>query len=447
MFLLVRSGSVSVYASGRTGASATDAAGAVNATAANVIAAATNAAGATTATIAAPASLRPGTWRGAITNESGNTVPFLFQVTLESGKSVIEILNGTERLRVDEITSAGDSIFFKMPFFDSEFRVLLSKDDHLSGLWIRHLVSGQSALPFHAAFGKEDRFPKAAASVMIGGTYKILFPGAATYSVGTFSQNAAGIVTGSILNIDGDYRFLEGRVRGDSLYLSTFDGSHCFLLKAKYYKAGDSLGGGLFYMGKSAVRGWAGIKDAKAALPDAYSITSMKAGAKTLDFKFKDLQGKEVSLTDPRFRNKVIIVQFMGSWCPNCMDETAFLSKFYKKYSSKVAIVGLAYERTTNFETSKRSLSNFVRRFKVEYPILVTGYTNDPKEVLVSMPALKNYVAFPTTIILDRNGNVSKIHTGFSGPGTGKYYQEFEEEFTAMILHLSAEAPAPHQGS
>lgn len=384
------------------------------------------------------ANLKPGIWHAAITNDSGKEIPFLFEARNSGGLQSIEIMNGTERLKADEITASGDSIFIKMPFFDSEFRLLI-KNDKLTGNWVRHSLTGESLMPFHAEFGRAERFPQAETSINMSGRYKITYPGREKYSIGEFTQTSIGIVTGSILNIDGDYRFLEGRVRGDSIYLSTFDGSHCFLFTAKYYTLGDSLGGGRFYMGKSSIRTWAGLKDQHAALPDAYSLTAMKQGINKLDFGFKNLAGKEMSSTDLYFKNKVVIIQFMGSWCPNCMDETAFLSKFYKAHAKNVAIVGLAYERTTDFEKSKISLSNLVRRFKVDYPILVTGYTNEPAQVLISMPALNNYIAFPTTIILDKQGKVRKIHTGFSGPGTGKYFTDFEEEFTALILALNAE--------
>lgn len=384
------------------------------------------------------ATLDPGFWHAAISNDSGKEVPFIFEVKNEGNKQVIEILNGSERLKVDEIATNGDSVFIKMPFFDSEFRVVLH-NKILSGNWIRHSVSGQSLMPFHAEHGNAERFKPGKSIINVAGRYKVNYPGREKFSVAEFNQNENGVITGSILNIDGDYRFLEGRVRNDSVYLSTFDGSHCFLFTARYYKQGDSLGGGAFYLGKSTVKAWSAVKNARVTLPDAYSLTSMKPGTEKLQFQFQDLKGRKFSSADSSLKNKVVIIQFMGSWCPNCMDETAFLSKFYKKYNKKVAIVGLAYERTTDFERSKLSLGNLVKRFKVDYPVLITGYTNDPAQVLLSMPSLGNYIAFPTTAILDKEGKVRKIHTGFSGPGTGKYYADFEEEFTSMILALSSE--------
>lgn len=386
------------------------------------------------------ASLKPGIWHGAIVNDSGKEVPFLFDVKNVSGKTLIEIINGKEHLKVDEIAAGGDSVFIKMPFFDSEFRVLLKDEGKLQGYWIRHSVTGESKMPFHAEYGNAERFSKGTPSDRnISGTYKINYPGKEKYSVAEFNQTSDGRLTGSVLNVDGDYRFLEGRVKNDSLYLSTFDGSHCYLFTSKLKASGDSLSGGKFYMGKSGVRDWSAAKDAHAALPDAYSLTSMKTDSETLGFRFKDLQGKVMSGNDAYFKNKVVIIQFMGSWCPNCMDETAFLSSFYKTHKDKVAIVGLAYENSIDFERSRHLLQSFVKRFDVRYPVLVSGFTNKPEQVMVSMPALKNFFAFPTIVILDRNGKVRKIHTGFSGPGTGKYYKDFEEEFSSLIQQLSNE--------
>jgi len=123
------------------------------------------------------------------------------------------------------------------------------------------------------------------------------------------------------------------------------------------------------------------------------------------------------------------------------MDETNyFVNNYYKKYHAKgVEIIGLAYERTTDFAKSKTTLQQLKTRFNVPYPLLITGYTPAAGEPVKSIPQLANYMGFPTTIIIDKHGNVSKIHTGFSGPGTGKYYTEFIAEFEKLTDNLLAE--------
>jgi len=122
------------------------------------------------------------------------------------------------------------------------------------------------------------------------------------------------------------------------------------------------------------------------------------------------------------------------------MDETAYLVNYYKKYQPKgVEIVGLAYERTTNFERSKKALAQLKDRFNIPYPLLITGYTPARGEAAKSLPMIEKVLGFPTTIIIDKKGDVRKIHTGFSGPGTGEHYIEFISEFEKLTDDLLAE--------
>ncbi|HYH15363.1 MAG TPA: TlpA family protein disulfide reductase, partial [Flavisolibacter sp.] len=98
------------------------------------------------------------------------------------------------------------------------------------------------------------------------------------------------------------------------------------------------------------------------------------------------------------------------------------------------------YERTTDFEKSKASLERFQKRFNVQYPMLVTGVTvTDPLRVEKTLPQLDRIAAFPTTIFIDKQGIVRKIHSGFNGPGTGEHYELFQREFNETINALLKE--------
>jgi thiol-disulfide isomerase/thioredoxin len=383
--------------------------------------------------------LQTGAWRGALITASGNEIPFNFEVTDTADKKQMTIFNGSERFKVTDITVNGDSVAIKMPLFESEFKLKLSEGT-LSGKWIKHLADSDAVVDFNGVYGYNPRFKtdrKPAAN--ISGRWAVGFGEGEEkdFAVGEFKQDNAKL-TGTFLTTTGDYRFLEGVVSGDSLYLSCFDGGHAYLFNAKI--KGDSITAGKFYSGRTGTDVWTAVKDAKAKLPDAYSLTALKPGFKKLAFTFNDLSGKKVSLTDERFKNKVVIVQIMGSWCPNCMDETAYLVNYYKKYQPKgVEIVGLAYERTTNFARSQKALQQLVDRFSIPYPILITGYTPARGEAAKSLPMIEKVLGFPTTIIIDKKGDVRKIHTGFSGPGTGEHYIEFITEFEKLTDDLLAE--------
>lgn len=387
--------------------------------------------------------LTNGMWRGSLITESGAEIPFNFEVKDSLGKPYLDIINSTDRFRVDEITRVGDSINIQMPLFDSEIAGTL-KDGKIDGVWIKHLADKDQTMTFYAQANAPWRIKEKAkeSSANVDGKWKTTFISGdgkdTTIAVGEFHQDKSK-VTGTFLTTTGDYRFLDGIVEGNHLSLSTFDGSHAYLFTADI--TGDSsLTNGKFYSGFSSIDNFTAKKDSTARLPDAYSLTFLKKGEKKISFTFPDLNHQMVSLSDARFKNKVVIIQMLGSWCPNCMDETAYLSKFYSKYKNKgVEVIGLAYERTKDFDKSKKNIERLKNRFNVQYPLLITGYTNEKGEAAKSLPMLNNVMAFPTMIIIDKKGDVRKIHTGFSGPGTGKHYIEFGNEFEKLINDLIAE--------
>lgn len=385
--------------------------------------------------------LSNGIWRATLKTVSGTEIPFNFVVSDTSGRKVMYITNAGERFRVDDISEGNDSVIIKLPLFDSEIKAAFNSSG-LTGKWVRHLPGRDVAMEFTAEHGVESRFLVAGDSPVqnVTGRWSSTFISSdgkdTTIAVGEFIQDSTK-VTGTFLTTTGDYRYLEGAISGDKLFLSTFDGSHAFLFTGRV--KGNTIIDGKFYAGLSSVDNWTAKKDPNAMLPDAYSLTTLKPGYSTIDFNFPDLNGNNVSLASSRFKNKVVIVQFLGSWCPNCMDESGYLAPFYKKNKSRgVEVVGLAYEGTTDAERSKKSLRQLKERLDITYPILLTGYTN--KEALKSMPALNEFKAFPTTIIIDKRGKVRSIHTGFSGPGTGKHYTDFIMEFEKQIDDLLRES-------
>lgn len=384
-----------------------------------------------------------GIWRGTLKTNSGAEIPFNFEVSDSAGRKVIDIINGKERFRVDEISTLADSVIIQMPLFDSEIRAAL-KNESLRGRWIKHYADSDEVLQFRANAKDNWRFFKVntKSKSNISGRWSVVFntpdPKSSYPAVGEFSQED-GKITGTFLTATGDYRFLEGTISDGNLYLSCFDGSHAYLFTAKVLDD-NTLADGKFYSGFAALETWTAKRDENAILPDAYSLTNLKAGYDKISFSFPNLDGKKVSIEDEKFKNKIILVQFFGSWCPNCMDETAYLTDFYKKYQPKgVEIIGLAYERSTDFERSKKNVSRLRDRFSVPYDLLITGYTNDKEEVSKSLPMLDKFVAFPTLMIVDKKGKIRKIHTGFSGPGTGSHYTEFVKEFEQTIDDLLKE--------
>lgn len=403
-----------------------------------------------------PVTVKPGTYR-AILKTKGGELPFGLDIQPVANKPntyTVFALNGNERLPMDAATVQGDSIRIPMALFESELVAKIAGNT-LLGEWRRRRTAQQiQRLPFEAQLGIDHRFTPDAktASSNLSGNWATDFDSKTgrvdtTDAVGVFKQTGNRL-TGTFLTPTGDYRYLEGNVVGDSAFLSCFDGSHLFLFKAKHDPASKTLTGG-FWSGVSGYESWVAKLDPNAKLPDPASLTYLKPGVKTLNVSFPEPSrgdgdaasrpGKIVSLTDPRFKNKVTVVQILGSWCPNCMDETNFLSPWYKRNKSRgVEVLGLAFERSPEMAVSGPKIERMKERFMIDYPVVLAG-TNDKAQASKVLPDLNAVVAFPTTIFVDKKGQVRHIHTGFSGPGTGVYYDQYVDEFNRLIDKLLAE--------
>jgi thiol-disulfide isomerase/thioredoxin len=388
--------------------------------------------------------LRNGIWRAAVVRKDGVEIPFNFEVRDSLGRKVLEIRNADERLVVDSFVVQGDSLLIRLPFFEAQFRTAFTSDGNLEGVYMKRGASNFQVMDFKATYGDSSRFHSGGITgiTSVGGRWRAVFRDTSgkdtTFRIGEFRQRGDQ-VTGTFLDAGGDLRYLEGVVDGNQLKLSTFDGGHAYYFTAK--KEGDHyLVDGKYYAGATHRETWAGVKDADARLPDEYTITRWKKDV-PFDFTFRDLDGKPVSLHDDRFRGKIVLVQIMGSWCPNCMDETRFLSGLYDEYRPKgIEIIALAYERSTDFARSVNSVRSFQKRFNVKYPMLITGVAvGDSLRTQKTLPQLEDIVNFPTTIFVGKDGKIKKIHTGFNGPGTGEHYEEQKKEFREIADNMLRE--------
>lgn len=387
--------------------------------------------------------LKPGVWRGVLNigeHKNELVLPFNFNVKYNKTEPVIEILNADEKIVVDDIYVMGDSVNFYMPVFDTEFKTVL-QNDTLRGLWIIHTRKEKNKIEFEAYYNDKTRFiTSAPPKVDFTGRYEVTFNAGSKdeyKAVGLFKQTGSK-VTGTFLTETGDYRFLEGAVQNSNMTLSCFDGSHAFLFflsTANKSGKADNIDGKVFYSNTGS-EDFTAKRNDKFKLKDPESITVLKNPNEKIYFTFSDTENKKVSLSDDKYKNKVVIIQIMGSWCPNCMDETAYLSKLYTKFQHEgLEIIGLAYEKTDDFEKAKKNVMRLKKRFGVDYDVLITGLTGKAK-ASESLPFFNNISAFPTTIILDRQHNVKSIYTGFSGPATGKEYELYTKKTEYLITQL-----------
>ena len=389
--------------------------------------------------------LKTGDWTGNLQLTTTNYLPFKFNIakTTEKKKTTVyqfSIINGNEVILLNFLTHEKDSIRIEFPSFNSQLILKISSEKELIGYWQNFNKGINYKIPCVISYGYTKRFsnPKLLVSnfqpAKFNGKWESTFEPntAASYkALGVFKQNYTDI-EGTFLTETGDYRFLEGNVVQDSLYLSCFDGSHAFLFSGKLINGKIN---GRFFSGKHWETNWIAIQNEEFELIHPDSLTRV-IDEKPISFVLKDLKGVDFNFPNKEFENKVTIIQIMGTWCPNCMDETRYLKDLYSKYHQNgLEIISIGYEVGETFEEQAAKIMKLKNRFSLDFTFLVGGKANkDLASQQFSM--LSRIISFPTVIIIGKDGLVKKIHTGFNGPGTSEYYTEFIKSDELFIKSL-----------
>jgi thiol-disulfide isomerase/thioredoxin len=415
--------------------------------------------------------LPPGPWRAVLILEGGKEIPeeeldyfevpklkaevvksgelaFNFDVIYEENnpdKFHIEVINGEERFVVpsEDIIMGWDhrigkdTITINFPIYESYIKGIYA-ENIIQGNWVVTTKENYK-VPFEARFGQNHRFANLikAEELNVEGKWEVTF-GVDTddpfKAIGEFIQEGNKL-TGTFMTETGDYRFLEGIVYEDNIFLSCFDGAHAFLFEAKMMEDGTLTG--IFRSGNHYQVLWEGKRNPDYKLRDPNSLTFLKEGYDKFAFSFKNTEGQLISLEDENLKDKVKLVQVMGTWCPNCMDETKFLIDYLSKNSNEaLEVIALGFEKHDE-EKSLKLLKDFKKRMNIPYEVLFAGPSGKSAAVEL-LPMLNHIMSYPTMIFIDKKNQVRKIHTGFAGPATSEY-AAFKKDFEETVEMLLAE--------
>ncbi|MGC1483756.1 MAG: TlpA disulfide reductase family protein [Candidatus Acidiferrum sp.] len=138
------------------------------------------------------------------------------------------------------------------------------------------------------------------------------------------------------------------------------------------------------------------------ALPSYRHGEASVAGTRAENFAL-ELQGKPAHLSD--LRGKVVVLNFWGTWCPPCIEETPSLNRLQKYIASRNGVVlGIAADE------DQAVYEQFLRDQGVTFPTY-----RDPATKEQHSPIAQSYgtVKFPETYIIDRNGKIARKIIGF----------------------------------
>ena len=412
--------------------------------------------------------LPPGSWRGELklgnnpypvydedaVRERGtalfegitdDVLPFTMEISYPEAHPdsfVIDIINGEETIRVQKYlwgwdrSQARDTIRILFPEYNS----------YIFGEFVENTIQGEFvdnnrrrySIPFVAIHGRPNRFesqllkPK----MDVDGRWRVMFSdnkGNEWPAIAEFNQDSTHL-TGTFLTETGDYRFLEGVVYENRLWLSVFDGSHAYLFSARG-QGKDSLSG-FFQSGVHYSASWIAVRDPDYQLTSPDSLTKIEKNSGWDEvYGWNSVNGEKKSLAEHIETNKPLLLSIMGTWCPNCKDEAIFLRQWKKENpSSPVSILGLAFEKFRDTTAAMTNINQYKKLLDLTYPIWFMG-SSQKEEASRALPFLNDLLSYPTLVFIDKNGKIERIHTGFNGPATSTY-GDFQVSFAETIKAL-----------
>lgn len=374
-----------------------------------------------------------GAWRARL-DLAGGPLRFHMRLQEEGGLSGV-LCNGGACEPFSRVEALpGDSVLLEMGDYAAAIRAHVDPDS-LTGFYRNVGNRGPRTIPFRASRGT---WPTALPADDLVGRWDAVFTPDDNPSprVLDLRRTDRGL-EGTIISNTGDSGLFWGGAEDDSFVMSHFDGSFVYMLTGEL--EGDTLRG-IFHAGLTSQRPFVAVRSTGGPhLTPPTELVEVDT-TEVFEWAFPDLDGNIVTHEDERFRDKVVIVEILGTWCPTCHDSAPIMVELYRRFHDRgLEIVGLAYEVTGDPEVDGALVRRYADKFGIEFPLLLAG-VNDSESPRATQPQLDGPIAFPTTIFLDTAGRVRRVHSGFYGPALGAMHEALERELSEFTEELLREA-------
>lgn len=378
-----------------------------------------------------------GHWLGSMQLNDSTSLPFEMAVFEREKGLFAAYINGADTTWSLAAVKKQDTFFFEHSVFETQLALWNTatgwKGFHESlGRTPRYLI------PFELQSFSGTLFRCFPSEQRVNGLWNVHFErsgGRKSPATGVFQQQN-NLVSGSFMTETGDYRFLNGCISGNQLSLSGYDGLFIYLVKAQINN--DSISG-WFYSGKSAPVFFSGRFAEQSFLRNPYQITRFDAVNSSFPKPVINANLKETSILEALQGSGPAIIQLMGTWCPNCMDESRYLNALFEQYQSQgLKVIGVSFERSPVPSEAWKRIQKVHQNLSLSYPLFYGGIVN-ADTVKALFPFMDQMRSYPTTIYLNKQLEPVKIHTGFNGPGTGTFFEAYKRETELFIEELLAQ--------
>jgi thiol-disulfide isomerase/thioredoxin len=373
-----------------------------------------------------------GSWR-AVLDLAGGPLRFELRASRAGGKTIAKLCNGPSCADEAAVSAQGDSVIFDIADYAATITAA-RRGDSLTGMYRNVGNRGPRAIPFRASRG---RWPRTTAPAGLLGSWDATFvtDGRKSPRVFQFRNGSEGLEAAYLAN-SGDYGLFWGGAARDSFHVAHFDGTFVFLITGRL--DGDTLRG-TFHAGLRTQTPFTAVRSTGAPHLVAPTALTSADTVNPFQFSFPDLEGRIVTQDDPRFHGKVLLVDIFGTWCSTCHDALPTLTSLYREFQPRgLEIVGLGYEVSADSAEANPLIRRFRDKFGVTWPLLRAGI-NLVEETAATLPQLRGFTAYPTTLFIGRDGRIREVYAGFRGPAAGEQHERQVADFRRAIERLLAE--------
>lgn len=338
-----------------------------------------------------------------------DSVQATFPIVISDSAWVVN--NGGEAIQLNQTASD----MYQVPVFNGTLTLASAS----AGYWTDSLRSetenGAYRVPFILTEATSTN-----GSQPIGGCWDVWFGANSSEQAGTADaqldlRSHNGQVEGTMRTPTGDYRYLTGHFNGGELILQTFDGAHLFYFSAMFT---DGLWtDGHFFSGNHYHTTWSAVP----AEPwdSSVALTQLNPPADSLFVRLIDAEGNSYNRSLVPEKGRVTVLDVLGTWCPNCMDEVRLLTDLPIEHADQLSV---AFERPDSAAEAYERLDAFRSEMGMNWDVVLGGKASK-KVAADAFPFLDRIISFPTTLFIQHDGTVH-VHSGFNGPATGAAYQE-----------------------
>lgn len=127
----------------------------------------------------------------------------------------------------------------------------------------------------------------------------------------------------------------------------------------------------------------------------AYADQGLPTGTQAPRFRYRGIDGTQIDLS--AYQGKYVLLDFWGTWCRPCLDETPYLKAAYSKFGDKIEFIGIAVDK------SREKVQQYVEAEGIDWPQIFIPDDQKRKSKLVKD---YNVLGYPSMFLIGPEGNV-----------------------------------------